>query len=160
MMQYENENEMLPANHRARWTEEELRTLLREIKKNLDLNTIANNHKRTAGAIKYKLIRYAIDKSEKDQSLSLNDLIKMTKLSKDDLISGFEKLHYDYEFLIEDYESEDESDEEDNHDEEKKEVVIKYKDTLLNRILKAYGATTIIIQIIELLYYLILQFTH
>jgi hypothetical protein len=160
MMQYENDNEMLPVNHRARWTEEELRTLLREIKKNLDLNTIANNHKRTTGAIKYKLIRYAIDKSEKDQSLSLNDLIKMTKLSKDDLISGFEKLHYDYEFLIEDYESEDESDEEDNHDEEKKEVVIKYNDTLLNRILKAYGATTIIIQIIELLYYLILQFTY
>jgi len=96
--------ENLPLNHRTRWTDNEFMTLMIEIKKNLDLNTIANNHKRTIGAIKYKLIRYAISLSEEDQNLKIEDLCNITKLSKEDLIKGFEKLNYTF-FENEDTES-------------------------------------------------------
>jgi len=143
-MEYENED--MPINHRARWTDEELKTLLKEIKKNLDFNIIANNHKRTIGAIKYKLIRYAIDKGEKDQTLTLENLINMTKLSREDLLGGFEKLHYDYKYLIEDEKKEDDKEEiEEEQENEQLNLLIS-----LNRKIKVYGTFIILLQFINI----------
>lgn len=115
--------EVVPDNHRCRWSPTEFRQLLKEVKKGLKIEKIAENHKRTIGAIKYKLIRYAIDLAEEDQSLSMNELCDITNLNKDDLIYGFEKLKFDYEYLINDnnYESE-ESEENENNEVENNKV--------------------------------------
>jgi len=85
-----------PDNHRNKWTDKETKTLYKEAKLKLDLAHIANTHKRTIGAIKFKLIRYAIELSEEDETLTLNDLSKITNLSKEILLEGFRKLHYDF----------------------------------------------------------------
>jgi DNA replicative helicase MCM subunit Mcm2 (Cdc46/Mcm family) len=89
--------EITPENHRAKWTNIELKQLLRRVKDNMDINEIANIHMRTVGAIKYKLIRYAIECSERNPNLSLKKLAEITNLSIEDLRNGFEKLHYDFE---------------------------------------------------------------
>ena len=47
-----------PENHRVKWTDNELKKLLKETKNKIDIETIANNHKRTIGSIKFKLFRY------------------------------------------------------------------------------------------------------
>lgn len=91
----------VPENHRAIWSNTEFKQLLKEVKKGLDFNTIANNHKRTIGAIKYKLIRHAIQLAEEDQTITLEHLCDITNLTKDDIVYGFEKLKFDYEYLIE-----------------------------------------------------------
>ena len=91
--------ESYPANHNTKWSSQEFKLLLKEIKKGIDIETIAKNHKRTISAIKYKLIRYAIELAEEDQTLNINDLCNITSLSREDLIKGFEKIHYDYKYL-------------------------------------------------------------
>lgn len=91
--------ENYPENHRVRWTNKENTQLYKEIKNNMDLETIADNHKRTIGAIKFKLIRYAIELAETDQTLSMYDLCNKTTLSREDLIEGFDKLKFDYDYM-------------------------------------------------------------
>ena len=88
--------EIMPVNHRAKWTNKEFKQLLKEIRNNMDINEIANIHMRTVGAIKYKLIRYAIERNEENPNLSLKNLAEITNLSVEDLKNGFEKLHYDF----------------------------------------------------------------
>ena len=85
-----------PDNHRAKWTDQESNFLYKEAKFKLDLSHIANTHKRTIEAIKFKLIRYAIQLSTNDNNLTLKDLSNITNLSNDILIAGFEKLHYNF----------------------------------------------------------------
>ena len=85
-----------PENHRVKWTDNELKKLLKETKNKIDIETIANNHKRTIGSIKFKLFRYAIKLSEEDQSLSLYELSQLTNLNKNELLEGFKKLHYEF----------------------------------------------------------------
>ena len=89
--------EIMPVNHRAKWTNKEFKQLLKEIRNNMDINEIANIHMRTVGAIKYKLIRYAIERNEENPNLSLKNLAEITNLSVEDLKNGFEKLHYDFD---------------------------------------------------------------
>ena len=104
--------ENYPENHRVRWTNKENTQLYKEIKNNTDLETIANNHKRTVGSIKYKLIRYAIELAETDQTLTMNDLCYKTTLSREDLIEGFDKLKFDYDYMdlsVDDYVSNDDN---------------------------------------------------
>jgi len=94
-----NTTNNLPVNHRAPWTDKETKQLIKEVKNNLNIEEISNIHKRTINAIKFKLIRYAIDLADTDQSLSLNDISKKTGLSINELKEGFDKLHYDYEYM-------------------------------------------------------------
>jgi len=110
-----NTNNNLPINHRAPWTDKETKQLIKEIKNNLTIEEISNIHKRTINAIKYKLIRYAIDLADTDQSLSLNDISKKTGLSINELKEGFDKLHYNYEYM-EDNDSINDTDEDDDSD--------------------------------------------
>ena len=81
--------EIMPVNHRAKWTNKEFKQLLKEIRNNMDINEIANVHMRTVGAIKYKLIRYAIERNEENPNLSLKNLAEITNLSVEDLKNGF-----------------------------------------------------------------------
>lgn len=90
--------ETFPTNHRAKWTDCEIKTLLYEVKRKTPFQDIAVNHKRTIGAIKYKLIRYAIDEmKENDKEFSIEHLMKITNLSKEELLEGFKKLNFNYE---------------------------------------------------------------
>lgn len=91
--------ENYPENHRVKWSDIETKLLYREAKFKLDLTHIANTHKRTIGAIKFKLIRYAIDLSKSDKSLTLDKLSEITNLPVDILIEGFEKLHYNLKLV-------------------------------------------------------------
>lgn len=90
--------ETFPINHRAKWTDSEIKTLLFEVKRKTPFQNIAENHQRTIGAIKYKLIRYAIDEmKENDKEFSMEHLMKITNLSKEELLEGFKKLNFNYE---------------------------------------------------------------
>jgi protein-tyrosine phosphatase len=89
--------ESYPNNHRAKWTDNETIKLLNEVKNKTPFHIIAENHQRTIGAIKYKLIRYAIDEmKDYNKELSMEYLMKLTNLSKDELLEGFKKLNFEY----------------------------------------------------------------
>lgn len=127
----------VPENHRAIWSNTEFKQLLKEVKKGLDFNTIANNHKRTIGAIKYKLIRYAIQLAEEDQTITLEHLCDITNLTKDDLVYGFEKLKFDYEYLFENSEVQSVSAEntiDEVLDENENNVVSKFLEKMNNKL--------------------------
>jgi len=77
-------------NKMRKWSNNEIKKLLVEIKNKIPIYKIANNHKRTITAIKFKLIHYAIELiKEKKLQPNLNDISKITNLSKKDLIAGF-----------------------------------------------------------------------
>ncbi len=85
--------EILPDNHCNKWTVNETNKLINEIKNKTPIYIIANNHKRTVGAIKFKIIRYAMELLEKKIIESkLNDIEEITNLSKKDLINIEEDL--------------------------------------------------------------------
>lgn len=89
--------EPYPDNHRAKWSDNETVKLLNEVKNKTPFHIIAENHHRTIGAIKYKLIRYAINEMKDcDDELSMEYLMKLTNLSKDELLEGFKKLNFEY----------------------------------------------------------------
>jgi len=90
--------ETFPINHRAKWTDSEIKTLLFEVKRKTPFQDIAENHQRTIGAIKYKLISYAIDEMKENyKEFSIEHLMKITNLSKEELLEGFKKLNFNYE---------------------------------------------------------------
>lgn len=60
-----------PDNHRSKWTNNEIKKLLEEVKNKIPIYKIADKHKRTIGAIKFKLIRHAIELIEK-KNFNLN----------------------------------------------------------------------------------------
>ena len=94
--------EVIPDNHRKKWTECENRKLANEIKNKTPFYIIANNHKRTIGAIKYKLIRNAIAEikatsdlfNHENINISADYLTEITNLSKEELLEGFKKLKF------------------------------------------------------------------
>lgn len=88
--------ESTPINHRMKWTNEEFNELLKETNNKLNIKKIAQNHKRTICAIKFRLIRYAIKLIEEEPNTSLKHIQKLTNLSKEDLLEGFEKINYNY----------------------------------------------------------------
>jgi hypothetical protein len=89
-------NHDMPFNHRAKWTNEEFNQLLKETNNKLNIKIIAKNHKRTIEAIKFKLIKYAVKLINEEPNTSLTHIQDLTNLSKDDLLKGFEKIHYNY----------------------------------------------------------------
>lgn len=95
----------LPVNHRKQWSDTENKHLLNEVKNKTPIHLIAEMHKRTIGAIKYKLIRNVIDDIEELRECELNFvysdppieyLSEITNLSKRDLLEGFAKIKFDY----------------------------------------------------------------
>jgi len=87
----------MPINHRIKWTDDELNQLLRETNNKININKIADNHKRTVEAIKFKLIRHSIKLIEDNPlTISLKEIQKITNLSKNDLLDGFKTIKYNY----------------------------------------------------------------
>lgn len=132
--------EIMPVNHRAKWTNKEFKQLLKEIRNNMDINEIANIHMRTVGAIKYKLIRYAIERSEENPNLSLKNLSNITNLPIEDLKNGFEKLHHDYQDIPE----EEVSNEEDIY--MTKLEKIEYKINLIGFVISIYFISILLVE--------------
>lgn len=93
---------MVPANHRAKWTKNEEKQLLKETKMKIDIKKIAENHKRTIGAIKFKLVRFVIDLIDVEPTISLERLLEITNLSKEELFEGFKKVNYHFEEVVDD----------------------------------------------------------
>jgi len=106
--------EMVPANHRAKWTKNEEKQLLKETKMKIDIKKIAENHKRTIGAIKFKLVRFVIDLIDVEPTISLERLLEITNLSKEELFEGFKKVNYHFEEVVEEIEEEDEEDDDED----------------------------------------------
>lgn len=100
---------MVPANHRAKWTKNEEKQLLKETKMKIDIKKIAENHKRTIGAIKFKLVRFVIDLIDVEPTISLEKLLEITNLSKEELFEGFKKVNYHFEEVLDDDEEEEEN---------------------------------------------------
>jgi len=97
-MELEQKEQERPINHRAKWSITEVEILLEEVKSGLSFEIIAENHHRTVGAIKYKLYRYIIQLLKKEPNLKIDDLIKITSLTKEEIISGLQKLNYNYNY--------------------------------------------------------------
>jgi hypothetical protein len=89
-------NGNMPLNHRMKWTTIELNELLKETSKKINIKKIAENHKRTIEAIKFRLIRYAVKLIEEEPSTSLKHIQDLTNLSRKELLEGFEKIKYNY----------------------------------------------------------------
>lgn len=88
--------EVIPDNHRVKWTNTEIKKLLDEVKNKTPIYKIADKHKRTIGAIKFKLIRHAIELIEKKElQPKLNDISEKTNLSTRDILEGFKKLKFE-----------------------------------------------------------------
>lgn len=98
-MELEQKEQERPINHRAKWSITEVEILLEEVKSGLSFEIIAENHHRTVGAIKYKLYRYIIQLLKNNPRLEIDDLIKITSLTKEEIISGLDKLNYNYHLI-------------------------------------------------------------
>ena len=90
--------EDMPINHRMKWTNEEFNQLLKETSNKINIKKIAKNHKRTIGAIKYRLIRYAVKLIDEEPNTSLIHIQELTNMSREDLLEGFEKINYKYNY--------------------------------------------------------------
>ena len=88
----------MPINHRAKWTNDEFNQLLIETNNKLNIEKIAQNHKRTIDAIKFRLIRYAIKLIDEEPNTSLKHIQELTNMSKEDLLEGFKKINYNYHY--------------------------------------------------------------
>jgi hypothetical protein len=96
----------MPINHRTKWTNEEFNQLLKETNNKLNIKKIAQNHKRTIEAIKFRLVRYAVKLIDEEPNTSLKHICELTNLSREDLLEGFEKINYNYKEIEEEVEEE------------------------------------------------------
>jgi 5-methylcytosine-specific restriction endonuclease McrA len=67
-----------------RWSKEEDQNLLNEVKENLDVKTIANNHNRTIGGIKARIEKIAYDMHK--NNANIDDIIISTKLTEKQIL--------------------------------------------------------------------------
>lgn len=93
--------ENIPENHKHYWTTEEDQSLYIEILNKKSIDIIAKNHKRTINAIKCRLIKNAIsdiNRWQKEYSFNppINHLMKITNLSKEEILEGLKKNKIDY----------------------------------------------------------------
>ena len=94
----------MPINHRKQWTNKEFNQLLKETNNKLNIKKIAQNHKRTIEAIKFRLIRYAVKLIDEEPNTSLKHICELTNLSREDLLEGFKKINYNYKEIEEEVE--------------------------------------------------------
>jgi len=74
------------------WREPEVSALLKEIKDGITIQHIAKSHKRTEGGIRSRLREIAYDKYK--DKMSINDIVELTRLSKDDVIDVINRREY------------------------------------------------------------------
>ena len=85
----QNPDKDYPSNVGQKWNDEEETLLIEELDKNIDIDIIAKNHNRTTGGIntRRKDIAYKMHL----QNISIQDIIKYTKLNEDQITEIIKK---------------------------------------------------------------------
>jgi small-conductance mechanosensitive channel len=81
MFQFQNLDKLAPSNMGKKWNDEEEATLLDELEKDMDMNQIAQNHKRTVGAISFRLEDIAYKMHSKE--VSTEEITRKTRLTEE-----------------------------------------------------------------------------
>ena len=84
MLKTKNPNIECPTNFGQKWTDEEENTLLQELDKNINIEIIAQTHKRTIGGIRGKQQTIAYNMYVK--KASIEEIIIKTKLDKEQIM--------------------------------------------------------------------------
>lgn len=81
MFQFQNLDKLAPSNMGKKWNDEEEATLLDELEKDMDMNVIAQNHKRTVGAISFRLEDIAYKMHSKE--VPMEEITRKTRLTEE-----------------------------------------------------------------------------
>lgn len=81
MFQIQNLDKLAPSNMGKKWNDEEEATLLDELEKDMDMNVIAQNHKRTVGAISFRLEDIAYKMHSKE--VPMEEITRKTRLTEE-----------------------------------------------------------------------------
>lgn len=89
MVEIQNPEKEYPINMGEKWSDDEEILLLEELSKNIDIQTISHTHNRTVGGInaRRKVIAYKMYL----KNLSIEEIIKQTKLDNDCIRQIIEK---------------------------------------------------------------------
>ena len=89
MLKTKNPDTDYPNNMGQKWTNEEEKTLLQELDKNINIETIAQTHNRTIGGIigRQRTIAYKMYVNK----VSIEEIITKTKLDKEQLLEAITK---------------------------------------------------------------------
>ena len=89
MFQFQNLDKLAPSNMGKKWNDEEEAALLDELEKDMDMNQIAQNHKRTVGAISFRLEDIAYKMNSKE--VSMEEIIRKTRLTEERITETIQK---------------------------------------------------------------------
>lgn len=89
MLKTKNPDTDYPTNMGQKWTDEEENTLLQELDKNINIEIIAQTHKRTIGGIRGRQRTIAYNMYVKD--VSIEEIIIKTKLDKEQILETITK---------------------------------------------------------------------
>ena len=89
MFQFQNLDKLAPSNMGKKWNDEEEAALLDELEKDMDMNQIAQNHKRTVGAISFRLEDIAYKMNSKE--VPMEEIIRKTRLTEERIIETIQK---------------------------------------------------------------------
>jgi hypothetical protein len=79
---------ILPSNYGKKWSDYEDNTLIYKLEKNIDIETIAQLHKRSIGAIKIRQRTIAYNLYLK--KMSIDEIINLTRLDKEQITEAIE----------------------------------------------------------------------
>jgi hypothetical protein len=89
MFQFQNLDKLAPSNMGKKWNQEEENTLFDELEKDMDMNQIAQNHKRTIGAISFRLEDIAYKMNSKE--VPMEEIIRKTRLTEERIAETIQK---------------------------------------------------------------------
>ena len=89
MFQFQNLDKLAPSNMGKKWNDEEEAALLDELEKDMDMNQIAQNHKRTVGAISFRLEDIAYKMHSKE--VPMEEITRKTRLTEERIAETIQK---------------------------------------------------------------------
>jgi hypothetical protein len=89
MFQFQNIDKLAPSNMGKKWNDEEESILLDELEKNMDITEIAQNHKRTVGAISFRLEDIAYKMHSKE--VPMEEIARKTRLTEERIAETIQK---------------------------------------------------------------------
>lgn len=89
MFQFQNLDKLAPSNMGKKWNQEEENTLFDELEKDMDITEIAQNHKRTVGAISFRLEDIAYKMHSKE--VPMEEITRKTRLTEERITETIQK---------------------------------------------------------------------
>ena len=89
MFQFQNLDKLAPSNMGKKWNQEEENALFDELEKDMDMTEIAQNHKRTVGAISFRLEDIAYKMHSK--KVSMEEIVRKTRLTEERIAETIQK---------------------------------------------------------------------